>query len=113
MNVSQWSHEEEPFRRMVRTRIDRLAWDHWLSLNPHPLTIYLEFVPTHGAALERRMSMWRWRCSSSWSNLGSRWRPLSLATRPNQPPSHGASNRILSLHHLSHFWFSAIMIYSP
>jgi hypothetical protein len=29
---------------VVRTRIDRSAWDHRLSPNPHALTIYLEFV---------------------------------------------------------------------
>ncbi len=28
VNVSQRSHEEEPSRRVVRTRVDRLAWDH-------------------------------------------------------------------------------------
>jgi len=53
MNVSQWSHEEEPSRRVVRTRVDRLAWDRQLSPNPHALAIYLEFVPTRGATLER------------------------------------------------------------
>jgi hypothetical protein len=37
----------------VRTRVDRSAWDHRLSLNPHALAIYLEFVPARGAALER------------------------------------------------------------
>jgi hypothetical protein len=28
MNVSEWLHEEEPSRRVVRTQIDHLAWDH-------------------------------------------------------------------------------------
>ncbi len=28
VNVSQRSREEEPFRRVVRTRVDRSAWDH-------------------------------------------------------------------------------------
>jgi hypothetical protein len=53
MNVSQWSCEEESSRRVVRTRIDRSTWDRWLSLNPHALIIYLEFVPTCGTAPER------------------------------------------------------------
>ncbi len=53
MNVSQRSHEKEPSRRVVRTRVDRLAWDHRLSPNPHALTIYLEFVPAYEAAPER------------------------------------------------------------
>ncbi len=53
MNVSQRSCEEKSSRRVVRTRVDRSAWDHQLSPNPHALTIYLEFVPTRGAALER------------------------------------------------------------
>ncbi len=38
---------------MVRTRVDRLAWDRRLSPNPHALTIYLEFVPARGVAPER------------------------------------------------------------
>jgi hypothetical protein len=38
---------------MVRTRVDRSAWDRWLSLNPHALAIYLKFVPTYGAAPKR------------------------------------------------------------
>jgi hypothetical protein len=57
MNVSQRSREEKPFRRMVCTRVDCSAWDHQLSHNPHPLAIYLKFVPAHGAALEQKMSM--------------------------------------------------------
>jgi hypothetical protein len=28
VNVSQRSHEEEPSRRVVCTRVDHLAWDH-------------------------------------------------------------------------------------
>jgi hypothetical protein len=44
VNVSQWSREEEPFRRMVRTRVNRSALDRRLSPNPHALAIYLEFV---------------------------------------------------------------------
>jgi len=27
VNVSQWSHEEEPSRRVMRTRVNRSAWD--------------------------------------------------------------------------------------
>jgi hypothetical protein len=27
MNVSQWSREKKPSRRVVRTRVNRLAWD--------------------------------------------------------------------------------------
>jgi hypothetical protein len=53
VNVSQQPHEEEPSRRVVRTRIDRSVWDRRLSPNPHALAIYLEFVPTRGAAPER------------------------------------------------------------
>jgi hypothetical protein len=48
LNVSQRPREEEPPRRVVRTRVDRR-----LSPNPHALAIYLEFVPAHGAAPER------------------------------------------------------------
>jgi len=40
MNVSQWSHEKETSRRVVRTRVDCSAWDYRLSPNPHALTIY-------------------------------------------------------------------------
>jgi hypothetical protein len=53
MNVSQRPREEELSRRMVRTRVDRLAWDHRLSSNPHALAIYLEIVPARGVAPER------------------------------------------------------------
>jgi hypothetical protein len=53
VKVSQWSREEESSKRMVRTRVNRSAWDHRLSPNPHALAIYLEFVLTCGAALER------------------------------------------------------------
>ncbi len=53
VNVSQWSHEEEPSRRVVRTRVDRSAWDRQLSPNPHALAIYLKFVPARGAAPKR------------------------------------------------------------
>ncbi len=37
----------------MHTRVDRLAWDRRLSLNPHALAIYLEFVPARGTAPER------------------------------------------------------------
>jgi hypothetical protein len=53
VNVFQWSCEEEPSRRVVCTRVDRLAWDCQLSLHPHTLAIYLKFVPTRGATSER------------------------------------------------------------
>ncbi len=53
VNVFQRSREEEPSRRVVRTRINHLAWDCRLSPNPHALAIYLEFVPACGAAPER------------------------------------------------------------
>ncbi len=53
VNVSQRPHEEESSRRVVRTQVDRSAWDHQLSPNPHALAIYLEFVPARGAAPER------------------------------------------------------------
>jgi hypothetical protein len=51
--ISQWPREEEPPRRVVRNRVDRLAWDRRLSFNPHALAIYLEFVPARGVAPER------------------------------------------------------------
>ncbi len=53
VNVSQRPHEKKPSRQVVCIRVDRLAWDRRLSPNPHALTIFLEFVPTRGAAPER------------------------------------------------------------
>jgi len=53
LNVSQRSCEEEPPRRVVRTQVARSVWDRQLSPNPRALAIYLEFVPTRGAAPER------------------------------------------------------------
>ncbi len=53
VNISQRLCEEEPSRKVVRTQIDRLAWDRWYSPNPHALVIYLEFVPARGVAPER------------------------------------------------------------
>ncbi len=53
VNVSQRPREEKPSRWVVRIRIDRSAWDRWLSPNPHALTIYLEFVPARGVAPKR------------------------------------------------------------
>jgi hypothetical protein len=53
VNVSKRPHEQESSKRMVRTRVDRSTWDRRLSLNPHALAIYLEFVLAWGAALER------------------------------------------------------------
>jgi len=53
LNVSQRPREEEPPRRVVRTRVVRSVWDRRLSPNPRALAIYLKFVPVHGAAPER------------------------------------------------------------
>jgi len=53
VKVSQQSCEQEPSRRMVRIRVDRLAWDRRLSPNPHALVIYLKFVLACGTAPER------------------------------------------------------------
>jgi hypothetical protein len=52
VNISQRSHKKEPSWRVVRTWVDCLIWDHWLSLNPHALAIYLEFVLACGTAPE-------------------------------------------------------------
>jgi hypothetical protein len=38
---------------VVRTQVNRLAWDRQLSPNPHALAIYLEFVPARGVAPKR------------------------------------------------------------
>jgi len=46
VNVSQLPREKESSKRVVRTRVDRSAWDRRLSFNPHALAIYLKFVPT-------------------------------------------------------------------
>jgi hypothetical protein len=53
MNVSQRSQEKELSKRMVRIQVDYLAWDCRLYLNPHVVTIYLEFVHVHGAMPKR------------------------------------------------------------
>jgi hypothetical protein len=53
VNVSQRPCEEELFRQVVCTRVDRSTWDHRLSPNPHALVIYLEFVLAHGVVPER------------------------------------------------------------
>ncbi len=53
VNVFQRSREEEPSRRVVRTWVNRSAWDHRLSPSPHALAIYLEFVPARRVAPER------------------------------------------------------------
>ncbi len=37
----------------MRIRVARSVWDRRLSPNPHALAIYLEFVPTRGAAPKR------------------------------------------------------------
>jgi hypothetical protein len=49
VNVFQRPREEKPSKQVVRTRVDRLAWDRRLSPNPHALAIYLNFVPARGA----------------------------------------------------------------
>jgi hypothetical protein len=53
VNVSQRPCEKELSKQVLHTRIDRSAWDRQLSPNPHALTIFFEFVPARGAALER------------------------------------------------------------
>jgi hypothetical protein len=53
LDVSQRPREEEPPRRVVRTRVARSVWDCRLSPNPHALAIYLEFVPARGATPAR------------------------------------------------------------
>jgi hypothetical protein len=53
VNVSQRSCEKEPSQKVVRTQVDRSAWDRRLSPNSHALTIYLEFVLACGATPER------------------------------------------------------------
>ncbi len=53
MNVSQWLCEKKSSKRVVRTGVDRSAWDRPLSSNSHALAIYLEFVLAYGVAPER------------------------------------------------------------
>ncbi len=53
LNVSQRPREKKPPRRVVCTRVACSVWDRQMSLNPHVLAIYLEFVPARGATLER------------------------------------------------------------
>jgi hypothetical protein len=53
INVSQRSCEEELSKKVVRTQVDRSAWNRRLSLNPHALTIYLEFALVHGVTPKR------------------------------------------------------------
>jgi len=53
VNIFQQSRKEEPSKRVVRTQVDRSAWNRRLSPNPHALTIYLNFVPTCGATPKR------------------------------------------------------------
>ncbi len=40
VNVSQWSHDEEPFEKVVHIQADHLTWDRQLSSNSHVLVIY-------------------------------------------------------------------------
>jgi hypothetical protein len=51
--ISQRPREEKLPKWVVRTRVDRSAWDRRLSPNPHALTIYLKFVPARGTTPER------------------------------------------------------------
>ncbi len=53
INVSQRSHEEKPFKKVVHTRLNRSTWDCQLSPNPHALIIYLKFIPTCEVAPKR------------------------------------------------------------
>jgi len=53
VNVFQRPREEEPSKRVVRTQVNRSAWDRRLSPNPHVLIIYLKFVLVRGIAPER------------------------------------------------------------
>ncbi len=50
VNDFQRSHEEELSKKVMRTRVNRLAWDCRLFPNSHALTIYLEFVSACGVA---------------------------------------------------------------
>ncbi len=114
VNVFQRSREEEPSRRVVCIRVDRLAWDRQLSPNPHALTIYLKFVPAHGVVPERFEECQcedddvRLHCQTWVFGDGH----LSLVTRADQPPFYGTSSRIRSSHHPSHSRVFAIMTYS-
>jgi hypothetical protein len=51
--VSQRPCEEKSPRQVVRTQVDRSAWDRRLSPNPHASAIYLEFVRACGVAPKR------------------------------------------------------------
>ncbi len=53
VNVSQRSHDKEMFQKVVCIQVNNSMWDHQSSPNPHALTIYLKFVPTHEATLKR------------------------------------------------------------
>jgi hypothetical protein len=51
VNVSQRSHDEKLFKRVPCIQVDRSAWDHQFSPNPHVLVIYLENFPSCGIML--------------------------------------------------------------
>ncbi len=53
LNVFQRPREEEPPRRVVRTRVDCSVWDRRLSPNPHALIIHLKFILARGGTPER------------------------------------------------------------
>jgi hypothetical protein len=53
LNVSQRPCEEEPIRRVVRTKVAHSIWDHQVLSNLHALAIYLKLVPTFGNKVGR------------------------------------------------------------
>ncbi len=113
VNVSQRPCEEELSKQVVRTQVDRSAWDRRLSANPHALGIYSKFVPTQGAALERFEEC---QCEDDNVHLHCRtWVPSDGHYRWLRglinPFFHGASSRIPSSHHPLHSRFFAIVIY--
>jgi hypothetical protein len=95
VNVSQQSCEEESSKRVVRNRVNCSTWDCRLSLNPHALIIYLEFVLACGIIVK----------------LGFPVMTIIVRYKAQPTPFHGASNRIPSLHHSSHFEFFTVVIY--
>ncbi len=52
-NRTKKNHLEEWCALELIVRVNRSAWDHRLSPNPHALTIYLEFVPACGTMPKR------------------------------------------------------------
>jgi hypothetical protein len=69
---------------MVCTQVNRLAWDHQLSPNPHALTIYLEFFPTCGATPKRFEEC---QCEDDNVRLHYRtWVPMNLGYKAQSIP---------------------------